>query len=74
MWVIDNLICLSLWESNLFWANTLYNKFPLESYYNQPGPQLQEKIVFDDLLGYVKPLEQQKQKYFIRIQRRKKRS
>jgi len=37
-------------------------------------PQLQQTIVFDDLLGYVKPLEQQKKKYFRRIQKRKKSS
>ena len=35
-------------------------------------PQLKQKIVFDDLLGYIKPLAQQKPKYLKRIQRRKK--
>ena len=34
-------------------------------------PQLKQKVVFDDLLGYVKPLEQKKSKYLKRIQRRK---
>jgi len=35
-------------------------------------PQLKQKIVFDDLLGYIKPLAQQKPKYLKRIKRRKK--
>lgn len=35
-------------------------------------PQLKQEIVFDDLLGYVKPLEQKKPKYSKRIHRRKK--
>ncbi len=35
-------------------------------------PQLKQKIVFDDLLGYVKPLEQKKPKYLRRIQRKRK--
>jgi len=30
-------------------------------------PHLHQKIVFDDLLGYVKPLDQKKQKYLSRI-------
>ncbi|UCD01585.1 MAG: hypothetical protein JSV23_00750 [Promethearchaeota archaeon] len=34
-------------------------------------PQLKEKIVFDDLLGFVKPLEQKRKKYLIRNQKRK---
>jgi len=33
-------------------------------------PQLYQKIVFDDLLGYVKPLDQKKQKYLSRIRRK----
>ena len=33
-------------------------------------PQLHQKIVFDDLLGYIKPLEQKKQKYIIRIRKK----
>ncbi|MFX1504021.1 MAG: hypothetical protein ACFFDH_23875 [Promethearchaeota archaeon] len=35
-------------------------------------PQLKQKIVFDDLLGYVKPLEQRKKKYYRSIQRGRK--
>jgi len=37
-------------------------------------PQLKQKIVFEELLGYMKPLEQQKKKYSRRIQRRRKRA
>ena len=33
-------------------------------------PHLTQKVVFDDLLGYVKPLNQKKQKYFSRIGRK----
>ncbi|NVM16672.1 MAG: hypothetical protein HWN80_03080 [Candidatus Lokiarchaeota archaeon] len=33
-------------------------------------PQLDQIIVFDDLLGYLKPLDQKKQKYFMRIGRK----
>ena len=33
-------------------------------------PQLHHKIIFDDLLGYVKPLGQKKQKYLSRIRRK----
>ncbi|MFX0000432.1 MAG: hypothetical protein ACFE9Q_08920 [Candidatus Hodarchaeota archaeon] len=34
-------------------------------------PHLHQKIVFDDLLGYMKPLEQKRQKNLKRFQRRK---
>ncbi len=33
-------------------------------------PKLKQKIVFDDLLGYVNPLEQKKPKYLRRIRRK----
>lgn len=33
-------------------------------------PQLHQKIVFDDLLGYTKPIDQKKQKYLSRIRRK----
>lgn len=33
-------------------------------------PQLKQLVVFEDLLGYIKPLEQQKQKYLSRIRRK----
>jgi len=33
-------------------------------------PQLEQMLVFDDLLGYVKPLSQKKQKYLNRIRRK----
>jgi len=35
-------------------------------------PHILQNIVFDDLLGYIKPLEQKKKKYLKRIQRKKK--
>ncbi|MFX1375096.1 MAG: hypothetical protein ACFFA0_04735 [Promethearchaeota archaeon] len=35
-------------------------------------PHLRQKIVFDDLLGYIKPLGQKKQKYFSKIRRKEK--
>jgi len=35
-------------------------------------PQLRQVVVFEDLLGYIKPLEPQKPKYLSKIQRRKK--
>jgi len=34
-------------------------------------PQLHQEVVFDDLLGYVKPLDQKKQKYLSRIRRKR---
>jgi len=37
-------------------------------------PQLHQKIVFDDLLGYKKPIDQKKQKYFSRIWRKDNKS
>ncbi|MFX0021798.1 MAG: hypothetical protein ACFE9S_05695 [Candidatus Hermodarchaeota archaeon] len=33
-------------------------------------PHLHQKIVFEDLLGYVKPLNQKKQKYFTKIRKK----
>ncbi|MFW9989755.1 MAG: hypothetical protein ACFFC3_13970 [Candidatus Odinarchaeota archaeon] len=48
-----------------FYWKKKYSKFVFR-------PQLKQTIVFDDLLGYSKPLEQQKKKYFRRIQRKRK--
>ena len=56
---------LTYLNSLRFYWKKKYNKFIFR-------PQLHQTIVFDDLLGYVKPLEQQKKKYFRKIQRRTK--
>jgi len=57
-------ILLYLTSLRFYWKKKYY-KFVFR-------PQLQQKVVFDDLLGYLKPLEQQKQKYFRKIQRKRK--